>query len=196
MKLFLFNSNPTPGRLYDTWHPYTTEVKFIKLIGSRLDSNNKLSSSESQSDSTFEDNLQKIEQMLIPVTEEIQIVTSAVNPYNLSPNRDQLQERSGKNAAYIDEAKNSDYFYYLKKVHAFWHDFLPKLAKMEQFLNDGSDKDEAQIGLSDQDTQKYKHAFFSMLTLVCLLLAILGVCVYILKRNNDQDSLGGSRNFL
>jgi hypothetical protein len=33
---------------------------------------------------------------------------------------------------------------------------------------------------------KYKHAFFSMLTLVCLLLAILGLCVYLLKKNNQS----------
>lgn len=39
---------------------------------------------------------------------------------------------------------------------------------------------------------KYKHAFFSMLTLVCLLLAILGVCVYILKKNNKSISSASS----
>lgn len=33
------------------------------------------------------------------------------------------------------------------------------------------------------DSVKYKHAFFSMLALVCFLLGILGICLYILRRN-------------
>jgi Carboxylesterase family len=190
---FIKTSNPTPGRLFDTWHPYTADQKYVKMIGSRLD---KHTSAETSVDSTFEDNLQRIEQMLIPVTEEIQIVTSAINPYNLSP-RDQLQEaatRTGKNAFYIDEAKNSEYYYYMRRVYGFWNDFLPKLAKMERRFTDGVDEADP-IGFTEQDTQKYKHAFFSMLTLVCLLLAILGVCVYILKRNTDSELSGGG-NFL
>lgn len=80
--------------------------------------------------------LEKIQELLHPNQDEIQFVTSdissAYNPYSLNNERDQDQAgaRQSKATTFIEVAKDSEYYYYLKKVYAFWDNFLPKLARM------------------------------------------------------------------
>lgn len=137
-------------------------------------------------------NLVKIESILNPNHDEIQIVTSDLshNPYALNNEKDVDQiARQSKNMGFVDIVKDSEYYYYLKKVYAFWNSFLPKLSKMleqeRQFRREEASEQEL---LLENASPKYKHAFFSMLTLVCLLLAILCVCVYILKKSDGNMS--------
>lgn len=81
-------------------------------------------------------NLERIQELLHPNQDEIQFVTSdissAFNPYSLNNEKDQDQAgaRQSKATTFLETAKDSEYYYYLKKVYAFWDSFLPKLARM------------------------------------------------------------------
>uniref|UniRef100_A0A336MZ55 CSON008799 protein n=1 Tax=Culicoides sonorensis TaxID=179676 RepID=A0A336MZ55_CULSO len=190
---FIKTGNPTPGRLYDAWHPFTFSHKYIKLLNSKPETLfNKLGAPTSGQQESEEMDFKEIENMLNPNTDDIQIVSSdmsgSLNPYLLSNERDvdQVARQSKSSNSFIDTMKDSEYYYYLKKVYAFWNNFLPKLANMlEQDRDYRRDEEAEQELLLENASPKYKHAFFSMLTLVCLLLAILCVCVYILKKNDS-----------
>lgn len=160
----------------------------------------------------FEQNLNQIEQLLTPTT-SVEIVTNQdvgrktglFNPYILGvENRPaSTGDRQTKAYNYVGEHNNSEYFLYLTKVYSFWRILLPKIHKNFNKI-DGSNPsgDAAGNGLADDSnsvmtefsdnmnaataTPKYKHAFFSMLVLVCFLLAILCICVYILKKNQSN----------
>lgn len=74
-----------------------------------------------------------IESLLNPNQDEIQIVTSDLgfNPYSLNNEKDNDQvARQSKNIGFVDVVLDSEYYYYLKKIYAFWDSFLPKLSKM------------------------------------------------------------------
>lgn len=106
------------------------------------------------------------------------------NPYHLSNINNGFEEnnRISRNfdTSTVTSTKNEDYYFYLRRVYSFWYEFLPSLYKNYEDQAKASDK------LSEV-SPKYKHAFFSMLTLVCMLLAILLVCVFILKRNSKSS---------
>lgn len=166
-------------------------------------------------DSSFEQNRERIEDMLSSDTEErVQVVSSSVtiqrqlNPYHLSNvnNGHEENNRISRNfdVSTTNAAKNTDYYFYLRRIYSFWYEYLPSLYKNYQDRT-GRSSSEQETLLENGSitfnsffikfsyrffsaTPKYKHAFFSMLTLVCLLLAILGVCVYILKKNNKSIS--------
>lgn len=116
-----------------------------------------------------------------PIDEEEQIVSSIdLNPYHLSNvnlGKDENTKRPKSLSSGEEISKNTDYFFYLKNIFLFWNVYLPKLQNDRDKSSDPSQR------YSENGNGKYKHAFFSMLTLVCLLLAILGICVYILKKN-------------
>ncbi|XP_063697996.1 pyrethroid hydrolase Ces2a [Culicoides brevitarsis] len=189
---FIKTGNPTPGRLYDAWHPFTFSHKYIKILSSKPESLfNKFGAPTSGQQDSEEMNFHEIEALLHPSTDDVQIVTSDVtasrNPYVLGTERevDQTARQSKSSPNFVETMRDSEYYYYLKKVYAFWSNFLPKLALMlEQDRDYRRDIDAEQERLLENTSPKYKHAFFSMLTLVCLLLAILCVCVYILKKND------------
>jgi hypothetical protein len=105
------------------------------------------------------------------------------NPYHLSNVNNGFEEnnRISRNfdTSNAVATKNEDYYFYLRRIYSFWYEFLPSLYKNYDEQKKASDK-------LSEGSPKYKHAFFSMLTLVCMLLAILLVCVYILKRNNKS----------
>lgn len=129
-----FFRNPTPGRLFDAWHPFTFEQKYIKLLDSKPDSLFKPSPSNPVDNSEMD--LLKIQELLHPNQDDIQFVTSdisaAYNPYSLNIEKDQDQAgaRQSKATTFLEVAKDSEYYYYLKKVYAFWDSFLPKLVRM------------------------------------------------------------------
>lgn len=96
----------------------------------------------------------------------------------------------------VDNTKDSEYFHYLRKIDSFWHKFLPKLGQamnatdQEELRNRRIDlilENEQQLYRESSEASRYKHAFFSMLTLVCMLLAVLCVCVYALKRSTNKS---------
>lgn len=154
--------------------------------------------------------------MLSTDTEErIQVVSSSLpatsqqfNPYHLSNVNNGYEEnnRISRNfdTSTTNAAKNTDYYFYMRRIYSFWYEYLPSLYKNYQDRTGRSSSEQDQFLENCEHyfvllihiklielfpaTPKYKHAFFSMLALVCLLLAILGVCVYILKKNNKSIS--------
>lgn len=134
---FIKTGNPTPGRLYDAWHPFTFSHKYIKILSSNSENTffNKPGSSSGQQDSD-EMNIKEIESMLNTNQDDVQFVTSDVsvahNPYSLSSEKgiDQVARQSKSAVSFTETVQDSEYYYYLKKVYAFWDNFLPKLSKM------------------------------------------------------------------
>ncbi|XP_061511343.1 carboxylesterase 1F [Anopheles gambiae] len=196
---FIKGGNPTPGRQFDSWTPYSVELKYIKLISAKPESFHR--NDHSSLENTFEDNLQEIEENVIGITgleEPSSSINNSKNPYNLNPNVQAEQEnaRTSKNAIYLAGARDSEYFYYLQRMDSFWDQFLPKLSQImnetnqEKLRNRRIDltlEEEQDISRETAAASKYKHAFFSMLTLVCMLLAVLCICVYILKKNTNTS---------
>lgn len=82
--------------------------------------------------------------MLSADTEErIQIVSSShatlsqqYNPYHLSNVNNGYEERSRMSRQYdtttASTAKNTDYYFYLRRIYAFWYEYLPSLYKNYQ----------------------------------------------------------------
>lgn len=181
---FVKTGNPTPGRLFDAWAPYTRKQKYIKILG-----NSGGGSSINEQDvlfqSVFDRNRAQIEELLDANAEATVISNDiAVNPYSLSgTNRKFDQPRVSK--SYLPDAKDSEYYLALGRIYSFWNDLLPRIYKNNIAMQmNGDNVTILDSGYLENDNPKFKHAFFSMLSLVCVLLAILGVCVYILKKNN------------
>lgn len=161
--------------------------------------------------------------MLSSDTEEkIQIVSNVntaptsyqYNPYHLSTinhgydenNRAPRTSFDPNNQNNYNVAKNTDYYFYLRRIYSFWYEYVPSLyknyqdrtgrASTEQDRYSEGEKFMIKVNTKFIDfflaNPKYKHAFYSMLTLVCLLLAILGICVYILKKNNNKSLASAS----
>lgn len=179
---FVKTGNPTPGRLFDAWAPYTRKQKYIQILGSSGGSSGE---QDVVFQTTFDRNRAQIEELLDANAEATVISNDiSVNPYSLSgSNRKSDNPRISK--SYLPDTKDSEYYLVLGRIYSFWNDLLPRIYKnnIEMQLN----TDNVTIldsGYLENDNPKFKHAFFSMLTLVCVLLAILGVCVYILKKNN------------
>uniref|UniRef100_A0A182P1A2 Carboxylesterase type B domain-containing protein n=1 Tax=Anopheles epiroticus TaxID=199890 RepID=A0A182P1A2_9DIPT len=169
--------NPTPGRQFDSWAPYSNEFKYIKLISAKPEIFRR--NDHTSFENTFEDNLQEIEENIIGATgveEPSANINNTNNPYNLSPNgqTDQDNMRTSKNAIYLTGTRDSEYFYYLRKMDSFWDQFLPKLCQiMNETNRDNLRNRRIDLTLEEQQdlfretaaASKYKHAFFSMLTL-------------------------------
>ncbi|XP_050079520.1 acetylcholinesterase [Anopheles maculipalpis] len=201
---FIKGGNPTPGRQFDSWKPYSDELKHIKLISAKPESFHR--NDHTSLENTFEDNLQEIEEKLIgsiDVQETSTNVNTSKNPYELNPNMqaDQENARTSKNAVFLASARDSEYFYYLRKMDSFWGQFLPKLSQImnetnqEKLRNRRIDltlEEEQDLFRETAAASKYKHAFFSMLTLVCMLLAVL--CILFDRKNRrkkpDVSSMG------
>ncbi|XP_035892358.1 acetylcholinesterase [Anopheles stephensi] len=201
---FIKGGNPTPGRQFDSWKPYSDELKHIKLISAKPESFHR--NDHTSLENTFEDNLQEIEEKLIgsiDVQEMSSDANTSKNPYNLNPNiqADQENARTSKNAVFLASARDSEYFYYLRKMDSFWDQFLPKLSQImnetnqEKLRNRRIDltlEEEQDLFRETAAASKYKHAFFSMLTLVCMLLAVL--CILFDRKNRrkkpDVSSMG------
>lgn len=142
--------NPTPDRLFDSWHPYNTNTKYIKILGTKIDS---LLHNRILKDSSFEQNHEKIDDMLTSDTEEkLQVVSNGntatshqYNPYHLSSinhgyddnannnnNRGTARATFDASQNYNNVAKNTDYYFYLRRIYSFWYEYLPGLYKNYQ----------------------------------------------------------------
>lgn len=184
--------NPTPGRLFDSWKTYTSHRKFIKVLSTRTD---KISFDDPAN--AVERNLVMLEYILAPETDDHQGAPPAnsqsSNPYSIGRNT----VPTATSTSYLNDAQHLHYYNELQKVYSFWRTFLPRIQKNAQSqMTDGvggrnAKGDEDSL---DGSSHKFKHAFFSMLTLFCLLLTVLGICLYLLKKNNKtfpKSSAGG-----
>lgn len=165
-RLSPFVRNPTPGRIFDSWRTYTKDRKFIKLLTTGSDTIGL----ESRYD-ILERNLEMLE-------------------YNLAPDENDHNPKTRTPAVtYINDAHDLQYHKHLEQVYSFWRRFLVRIQKNAQLQDitaggKRDQKDSEEAVEYEAVNQKFKHAFFSMLTLVCLLLVILLICVYLLKKNN------------
>lgn len=159
--------NPTPGRIFDSWKTYTKDRKFIKVLTTSV---------ESIGIDTKFDAIERNMEML---------------EYHLSPPTDDEERRTSYTPAvtYINDAQDLYYHKHLERVYTFWRRFLVRIQKIAQ-LQENSLKSKRERNDAEESAeyeaanQKFKHAFFSMLTLVCLLLIVLLICIYLLKKNN------------
>ncbi|XP_058460162.1 liver carboxylesterase 1F [Malaya genurostris] len=196
---FIKVGDPTPGRKVDAWVPYSQHLRYIKLISTRAD--NIFQNDKHSLESTFLDNLKIIEDQLLNANNDETSNLGDVNrenPYLLGHNNldDQEGSRSSKSAIFLDNTKDSEYFHYLRRIDSFWFRFLPRLSQIMNYTDqerlrnrrmDLSFEEEQELVRESPEASRYRHAFFSMLTLVCMLLAVLGICVYILKRNSNKS---------
>lgn len=168
---FVKTRNPTPGRIYDSWKPYTKDQKFIKV----------LKASASNSERSLEESFSSLEQ-------NMDMIKLYLTPDDEKPNS-QPSTNSYRPASYLNDAQDYEYFKHLDRVYIFWRRFLTRIDKNAQLSTrsiegDKTSKDNQELSDNGTTNQKFKHAFFSMLTLVCLLLTILLVCFYLLKKNS------------
>ncbi|XP_055598453.1 acetylcholinesterase [Uranotaenia lowii] len=199
---FVKAGDPTPGRKADAWTPYNDSVRYIKLISTRGAAQENIFQNDKHSlEHTFEENIRAIEDKLLNANnnQETGGSNQQENPYLLGRNNldDQESSRSSKSATFVDNTRDSEYFSYLKRIDSFWYRFLPKLGQImnqtdqERLRNrriDLSQEEELELYReSSSEAARYKHAFFSMLTLVCMLLAVLCICIYVLKKNTNKS---------
>lgn len=205
---FIRKGNPTPDRLYDAWRPYTAKQKTIQMLGDILSGGGGGGAGTADTANfvtSFEMNRGELEAMLraAPGDSETRIVSNSIqNPYQLGPNADSKYNNDSKrmSKSYLtNDYETTEYFNALSKVYTFWNDLLPKFQRRRRltYATNGNDVDSNDPDGTFPDRNiidpysagivtgsKYKHAFFSMLILVCLLLSVLCVCVYILKKNH------------
>lgn len=204
---FIRKGNPTPDRLYDAWRPYTAKHKTIQMLGDILSGGGGGAGTADTANfiTSFEMNRGELEAMLraAPGDSETRIVSNSIqNPYQLVPNANSKNDNDSKrmSKSYLtNDYETTEYFNALSKVYTFWNDLLPKFQRRRRLISiDNNDiahgetddthpdrniNDPYSAGIGGAGS-KYKHAFFSMLILVCLLLSVLCVCVYILKKNH------------
>lgn len=161
--------NPTPGRIFDAWKTYTGDRKYIKVL-----STNSENIGFEGKYNAIEKNLIELEYHLGPESED-------------GPNNNKSNSYSP--ASYLDDGPNLQYYSQLMHTYSFWRRFLVRIVKEAQLQEKTTNirhakEDETELAEFEGVNQKFKHAFFSMLTLTCLLLAILLICVYLLKKNS------------
>lgn len=202
---FIKTGNPTPDvHTSNAWHPYTKNRKFIQILSdtSLVYDPNDASLSPSMQDgwmtNALEKNVVEIEKM---IHDQARIVSSnIINPFRIGeenlPNSPVDSARMSNNYfGNLAVNSSSSYFNALEKIHTFWMDLLPKISLDPSRNHSGmysrSDfDDEIFHSMIATSNTKFKHAFFSMLFLVCLLLLVLCICVYILNKN--QQNIGVS----
>lgn len=172
---FVKTGSPTPGRLFDAWLPYKSSHKFVQFLGEQ--------NTESKNEDGYLDRNQlQIAQMLSGDNNDVSNgVANNAYPYSIDNSR---IDTSAVPKSYLPDPNNSPYYLSLAKVASFWDELLPKMMRNNN-VDGTSDPSRQDLAVADPTSSKFRHAFFSMLGLVCLLLAILGVCLYILQRNRQ-----------
>lgn len=184
---FVKTGNPTPGRLFDAWHPYSAAHRYVQVLGQPT---TMVASDEA---STVEQVLQQNRAQIAEMLSDDQEVTVSsadlsINPYAIG--RRKIDADRQAKSYMPGEPTDSSYTLHIERVHAFWADRLPRLYKQqEQMLlqqrdDAGPDNEPQANGGGAELAAKFRHAFFSMLALVCVLLAMLGVCVYMLRKGH------------
>lgn len=191
---FIKTGNPTPGRMFDAWRPYTAKQKFVQILG---DLSLAGESSDTTTTTNFAENgmfIADLEKNSVEIENMIHgqarvVSTNILNPYRIG--KENLPQNPTDSArmskSYLGVYETSEYYNALTKIDSFWMDLLPEMSSLrlsnEIFSRTNFDDDPLYIAMAAATGSKFKHAFFSMLILVCLLLAVLCICVYILKKN-------------
>lgn len=135
----------------------------------------------------FENNFENIEKLLNPQPNQNEFGGYVHNPYSIANSNNESDHQQTKNNN--NENKNAEYSTHLTKVYSFWRILLPKIYRNSNELQStelGNETNRIENrSIVVAATPQYKHAFYSMLTLVCLLLAILCICLYLLKNNKN-----------
>lgn len=185
---FVKTGNPTPGRLFDAWHPYSARHRYVQVLGQPAGA---VAGDAADAGDALHQNRAQIAELLGDDNGDEVTVTSddlALNPYAIGRRKIDAG-RQAKNYRPDGEPTDSVYALHMERVHAFWADRLPRMYKRQLVLLgdwDGAEPDnERQAnGGGVELAAKFRHAFFAMLALVCVLLAMLGVCVYMLRRGH------------
>lgn len=195
---FIKTGTPTPSHLYDGWHPYTAKHKYIQTLGDATldtDTNTIQLPNSNADDAVFVSDVEKNSAEIANMINGQQRVVSsdAMNPYRLGAenNPTDANDLARMRKSYLGSYETSEYYNILTKIHSFWTDLLPKLDTLyvnqtinEIFARANFKENPLYIAaMAATNGHKFKHAFFSMLILVCMLLTVLAICVYILKRN-------------
>lgn len=199
---FIKTGNPTPGiHISNAWHPYTSNRKFIQILSDTsvgCESNDATLGPPIQNNifmTALEKNVDEIDGL---IHGQARIVSSnIINPFRIGeeniPHNPVDSARMSK--SYLGVYSSSEYYDALAKINSFWLDLLPKTSldsnqrRNSNGIYSSYDFDDPlYIAMITASGTKFKHAFFSMLILVCLLLAVLCICMYILKRN--QQNIG------
>ncbi|XP_055386791.1 cholinesterase 2 [Condylostylus longicornis] len=190
-KLRQFFRNPTPGRIYDAWMTYTVTKKYIKILGDMMPT---AQTNEDFSMTFLEKNFAEIEEMLHKDTGNLEPSPTSreiSNPYDLN----KIDTKQRVKSTYVINRQDYEYFSRLKKVYSFWNVLLPSIYQSNNYQNNNidttsiNDRNGKNIIIGEAEileANKYKHAFFWMLGLVCILLASLGICTYVLRRDHPD----------
>lgn len=187
---FIKTGNPTPGRVIDAWHPFSTKRKFIQILGD-ITSRNELHSNgvgdRLLSPLYWEKNIAEIKSL---IHSQMQITTTNLfNPYHIN--------NSNTSQIFGDYQNSNEYLYYneLSKIHEFWTYVLPNLYNNKHLnLNMTFDSQTHFCNNNpsykykdyNEEGKKFKHAFFSLLMLMSLMLFLLCICVMILRKNKES----------
>ncbi|KAI8122538.1 pyrethroid hydrolase Ces2a [Lucilia cuprina] len=173
---FIKNGNPTPGRVYDGWVPYTNKNKYIYDLGDIW--------SPATEDSLLLDtkSVQQITQLLIK--------DQSASSTHSRPNRNEFSNsyqmpKNNDRGAITTRVRNSPYTAHLMRVYGFWEVFLPQAISKEyaQRTDETAITQHLLFMEASADAARFKHGFFVMLGLVLLLLTLLCLCVYLLRRD-------------
>lgn len=175
---FIKMGNPNPGRSYDIWQPYTLQDKFIYNLG------DVWTSKQGDAMAVEAKNVQQIEQLL---DSEKSLTTRSRPNRNEFSNSYQMpnDKRSVSNLTSNSISKrNSEYALHLKRVYGYWQVFLPQTLAFSngQYADDAITQRLLYMEAS-ADAARYKNGFFVMLILVSVLMALLGLCIYLLRRD-------------
>lgn len=203
---FVKTGNPTPGRLFDAWHPYSVSHRYVQVLGGTT-TNAAATSMMSPDPYALQQNREQIVELLANPDgqrngDEVTVTSTnlALNPYAIGQRKIDANNnnyfgdtRHGKSGYLSDDAAgDSPYTTAMGRVSAFWGALLPGMYHQQMQLQRGmrghhnpteDDSDSDAVAAVDL-AAKFRHAFFSMLALVCVLLAMLGVCVYILRKGH------------
>ncbi|XP_013113382.1 acetylcholinesterase isoform X2 [Stomoxys calcitrans] len=179
---FIKSGNPNPGRVYEGWLPYTQKEKFIFNLGEAWISQ--------RGDILDLDmaNIPKIEQLLD--SERALSVRSRLNrnqfnnPYQMPSDKRSIQNASMN----LISKRNSEYALHLKRVYGYWQVFLPQSFSSNGQYSDDIVTQRLLYMEASADAARYKQGFFVMLILVSVLMALLGLCIYLLRRNPLEPS--------
>ncbi|KAH8400659.1 hypothetical protein KR009_000046 [Drosophila setifemur] len=176
---FIKSGNPTPGRIYDGWLPYTKDIPFVYSLGEQ-----QVKSSQSGSVDEAE-------------VEKLLRGESGASGLDRSLSRSNRHDtyratHQSSNSYTASNQQDSGYSNHLQRVYGFWQVLLP-LEREEELRTGGALGQRVRLLEASADAARYRQGFYAMLGLVCLLLACLCLCVYLLKRDaNPMRRRSGS----
>ncbi|KAH8355319.1 hypothetical protein KR093_010778, partial [Drosophila rubida] len=167
---FVKSGNPTPGRLYDAWLPYSAQQPFVYSLG-------ELAKHAAGPPSGLDETL--VEQLLNGQTQSELGADRSLS----RTNRHDSYRQGNANSYAAHNQLDSGYGQHLRRVYGFWQVLLPSAQDAELREGGGGALGQrVRLLEANADASRYRQGFYAMLGLVCILLACLGMCVYLLRR--------------